>query len=251
MATPNLSIDEIINIAVRYNFDCVDLRVRDDAEIKKNITDKEAEVIKEKLNKAGVKLLSLFCYNDYIKSGIENMEKSIAEHIEIAEKLNAEAVRIFAGSIETDEEFDNLCIVLSNILAKYKGKVNIFMQNHATLGLTCEQGIKLSERIKDKRLSFIFSPDECYKSGWEYMDKLSEIAKISKQMYIADITEDKKYCLIGDGIIKFDEILQVMKENGFDGYLTLKWEKCWCEYLPDYDEGFKSFFDYIEKHNIK
>ena len=251
MATPGLSLDEIIDAAKKYKFDCVDLRVRNDGEIPADLTDKQADDVKSKLDKAGIKLLSLFCYNDTIKSGKENMEKSILKHIEIAEKIDAVGVRIFSGKIETDEEFEDLCIVLENVLEKYKGNINIFMQNHSSNGLSCKQGINLCDRVKDSRLSFIFSPDECFKTSEEYMDILPEIAKITKQMYIADITKEKKYCLIGDGVIKFKEIIGQMKDNGFDGYLTLKWEKCWCDYLPFYEEGFKSFFRYLYDNNFK
>ena len=97
MATPGLSLDEIINAAKKYKFDCVDLRVRDDGEVPADLTDEQARDIKLKLNSAGIKLLSLFCYNDTVKSGKENMEKSILKHLEIAEKLDAISVRIFSG----------------------------------------------------------------------------------------------------------------------------------------------------------
>ena len=95
MATPGLSIDEIIDAARKYRFDFVDLRVSDDGEITADLTDEQAESIKSKFNSSGIKILSLLCYNDTIKSGIESMEKSILKHLEIAEKLDVVGVRIF------------------------------------------------------------------------------------------------------------------------------------------------------------
>ena len=245
MGTPELSLDEVILAAKEYGFDAVDLRVRDDCEVPLNITDKEAEIIKIKLEEENIGLMSLFCYNETIKSGKEEMKNSILKHLQIAEKIDAFGIRIFSGKIETDEEFSDLCSVLKNVLEGYKGSINILMQNHSSNGLTPKQGITLCETIKDKRLNFIFSPDECFKLDVDYMPYLPEIGKITKQIYIADITDEKKYCLIGDGVIDFKKIIETMKNNGFDGYLTLKWEKCWCDYLPAFEEGFKSFNKYF------
>lgn len=239
MATPGLPVDSVIRLAREYGFDTVDLRVRDDGEIRENISYEEAESIKSKFN--DIKLYTLFCYNETVKSGKDKMEASVQRYIEIAEMVNAENIRIFSGNIESGEELDMLCEVIESVLEKYKGKVNIFLQNHASNGLTCEQGIEVIKRVNDERLKFIFSPDECFKRGEEYLHLIPEITKITKQMFIADITESKKYCLIGDGIIPFKQIIGEMKACGFDGNLTLKWEKCWCEYLPSYQEGFRSF----------
>jgi len=248
MGTPGLSLEEIVAITKEYGFDSVEIRVRDDGEIKPDITDEEAKKVKEILS--AVPDYGLFCYNTTLHEGAEEMEKSLLDNLEIAEKTGAKRIRVFPGKYETEKEIDELIRVLKIVSSKYSGKVQINLQNHAGNGLSCEQGIKVINELNDDLYSFIFSPDECIKRDIEYMPYLSDIAKISRQMFIADISEDKKYTLIGEGCIPFKEVIEEMKRSGFDGYLTLKWEKCWCDYLPSYKEGFASFFNCFRSNNI-
>lgn len=248
MGTPGISISETVDIVKKYGFDSLELRLREDGEIKPDIAGDELENTKNLLSK--IEDYGLFCYNETHFAGQEKMESSMLECLELAEKTGAKRVRFFTGKIETEEEYEVAKAALKNVSLKYKGDVKIRLQNHSGNGLSCEQGIKLISELNDKRITFIFSPDECLKRGEEYLSVIPEIAKITDQIFIADMTDDNKYCLIGEGIIPFDEILKKMKENGFDGHITLKWEKCWCDYLPTYEEGFPSFINYLEKYNI-
>lgn len=246
MATPGMQLDEILSAAREYNFDAVDLRVHEDGEVLSSITNEEAKVI---LEKAGdTELYSLLCYGNNIHNGKEKLEETILSAIAVAEKLNSKAVRIFPGKIKEEKNLDDMCDVLNSVFEKYKGNVNVFLQNHRMLGVTCENAVEIGKRIKDERYGFIFSPDQSFLNEEDYIPLLPEITKITKQIYIADMTEDKKFCLIGEGILPFTEIMDKMCECGFDGYLTLKWEKCWHDYLPEYDKAFESFMKYFKKY---
>lgn len=248
MATPGLNLDEVIEAAKEYNFDAVDLRVHKDGEISEDITFEEAQIVKEKLGE--IDLSGLLCYNSKIQQGKEEMEASILRCLEVAEKLDSKSVRIFSGKIESDEMLSDLCEVLNKVFEKYDGNVDVFLQNHASGGISCVQALKIAEKVKDKRYGFIFSPEQSYLMGEDYFELIPEVTKITKQIYIADVNEENLYCLIGEGVIPFGKILTIMKENGFDGYLTLKWEKCWRDYLPPHQKGFESFITYFKKEGI-
>lgn len=244
MGTQGLSVEEIVEVAKKYGFDGVDFRVHENGEIPLDVTKEQAKDIKEKLK--GIALPGLFCYNKTLNDGEKEMEGSVLRCLEIGEMLGCESIRLFTGKLETNEDINSLCNVLENVLEKYKGKTKIYLQHHTMNSLNCSQAIEIFKRLDKEKCGFIFSPDEGYKMDEDYMPLIPEIAKFTKQIYVADITKDKKYCLIGEGIIPFNEIINTLKTNGFDGYVTLKWEKCWCDYLPDYPEGFKSFVDYIK-----
>lgn len=239
MGTPGLSVDEIVNVAKVYSFDSVEIRVLDDGEIKKNISDEEIKQIRKKLSVFDS--FGLLCYNITISENKEKMVENVLNNLEFAEKTGAERIRVFTGKIITSEMMSELISALKSILEAYKGRVQINLQNHSGNGLSCAQGIELINKLKDDRLGFIFSPDESLKNGEDYMSCIEEITKISRQIYVADMTKEMKYCLIGEGIIPFNDIISQMKRNGFDGIITLKWEKCWHDYLPDYTIGFPSF----------
>lgn len=243
LATPGFSIERIAEEALKYGFDSVDIRVREDGEIKPHITKSEADEIKEKLGK--INLSSLLCYNHTIADDDEKMVETVLASAELCELLDAESIRIFTSRVE-EADFERLLKILQRIYKSYKGNKKILIQNHAGNGLSCEQAIRVGKELDSKNYGFIVSPDESFKKDEDFMEIIPEIVKITDKIFIADMTADKKYCLIGDGVIPFKEIISEMQKYGFDGSITLKWEKCWCDYLPEYDKGFESFINYFD-----
>ena len=248
MGTPGLNIDEIIEAAREYGFDGIDFRVHKDGEISEDITIEEANEIKDKLG--NLELPGLLCYNTKIQQGIDEMTDSVMKSLEIAEMLGAKSIRLFSGKLTESETMEKFCDALNNIFEKYKGEVEIYIQNHASGGISCAEALEIAKRVKDKRYGFIFSPEQSYLMGEEYLDLVREITPLVKQIYIADVNEENLYCLIGAGVIPFSKIINDMKDAGFDGYITLNWEKCWRDYLPPYQQGFESFLNYFKKEGI-
>jgi sugar phosphate isomerase/epimerase len=50
-----------------------------------------------------------------------------------------------------------------------------------------------------------------------------------------------RYTLMGEGDVPNLEALQILKDNGFRGYLCLEWEKAWHPYLPDAHTAFPQY----------
>lgn len=57
-----------------------------------------------------------------------------------------------------------------------------------------------------------------------------------------------KYCLLGEGDVPVLETLKVLHAGGYDGYLTLEWEKAWHDYLPDPSVGFPQYVQQMKQY---
>lgn len=244
MATPGMSVEEIVKEAVNYGFDGVDLRIRVDGEADEKVTVRRANEIRKIFGKTEIS--SLMCYNYTLLEGADKMKESILNLLNAARRLKVKNIRVFSGKLENDELLSHLADVINDIFKEYDDGINLLFQNHAGNGLTCEQALKLSEMVTDKRWGFIFSPDECFKGKENYMHLIPELVKITRQVYIADMTRDVKYCRIGEGVVPLKTVVKELCANGYDGYLSLKWEKIWCDYLEDYKVGFESFKKYLK-----
>ena len=104
----------------------------------------------------------------------------------------------------------------------------------------------MKKHVKDERFGIILSPDHEALAGNDIYAECANVLDITKQFYVADINEDNKLCLIGEGIVDFNRVVKMLADTGYDGYITLKWEKCWHPELADYDVAFKSFKDYFQ-----
>ena len=51
----------------------------------------------------------------------------------------------------------------------------------------------------------------------------------------------KKHTLLGEGKVPTLDILKLLKDDGYDGYLSLEWEKAWIPDLPEPEEAFPQY----------
>ena len=247
MATPELDISAQAAVAREYRFDGVDLRIieKGRGEIPPDLTQEQADEILHQF--ADIEISSLMCYNKNIGNGHEEMVESILNGIRIAKLLKTPLIRIFSGRIETEENMNALVTALKAVLERDDSSIKIGIQNHVN-HISALQTIEVCERINSPRVGIILSPDQSVARDEDYVPLLPRAAIHTFQLYVADKNPDKSFVLIGTGTIDNARNLRVLRENGFDGYVTLKWEKVWIPELPDYPEGMRSFLTYLQEH---
>lgn len=54
-------------------------------------------------------------------------------------------------------------------------------------------------------------------------------------------------CPVGEGDIPISRLIQWLKRDHYDGYLSLEWEKKWHPELPDAEEVFPAYAEYMKK----
>ena len=247
MATPELDIPAQAVVARKYNFDGVDLRViqKGRGEIPPDLTQEQADEILDQF--ADIEISSLMCYNKNIANGHEEMVESILNGIRIAKLLKTPLIRIFSGRIETQENLEALVMALKTVLERDDSSIKIGIQNHVN-HISALQTVEVCERVNSPRVGIILSPDQSVARDEDYVPLLPRAAKHTFQLYVADKNSDKSFVRIGAGIIDNARNLRILRENGFDGYVTLKWEKVWIPELPEYPEGMCSFLSYLQEH---
>lgn len=245
MATPGLDVPAQVLVAKEYGFHGIDFRVGEPGkgEISEDISAQDAMQMKELL--AGLELPGLLCYNKNIHAGKEEMTASLLRCIQIAKQLDCPMIRVFSGKIQTEEQLQLLVQVLADVVEKDHSAVKLGLQVHQNNGITVSQGLALCRAVNHSRIGLILSPDQSYLAQEDWEPLISDAAKYTFQIYVADLNENGEFCLIGEGMIDYAAILDKLLQNGFGGYVTLKWEKCWLPQLPDYPEAFRSFMTYM------
>lgn len=245
MATPGLDIPAQVLVSKEYGFHGIDFRVGEPGkgEIPEDISAQSAMQIKEMLG--GLELPGLLCYNKNIHAGKEEMTASLLRCIQIAKLLDCPMIRVFSGKIESEEQLCLLAQVLSDVVKKDCSPVKLGLQVHKNNGITVSQGLAVCRLVQNSRVGLILSPDQSFLAQEEWESLIPDVAKYTFQVYVADLDENGDFCLIGEGMIDYAAILDKLFQNGFGGYVTLKWEKCWLPQLPDYPEAFRSFMTYM------
>ena len=251
MATPELGIAEQVLVAKQYGFTGVDFRMvqHGKGEIPKGLSSQQYADIGRSL--IGIQTPGLLCYNQNIHAGQEQMVSSVLEYLEVAHQMNIPMIRVFTGKISTQAHLDALVEVLQQVLQINTYPIKLGLQNHINNGITLKQGKEICQRLQNHpRVGVIASPDQAVLAGEDYQTLLEEIAPQIVELYVADLDQNNEFVLIGDGVIDFPSILRRLYANGFDGYVTLKWEKCWYPELPDYPQAFGSFLDMLRANDF-
>lgn len=246
MATPGLDIPAQVLVAKKYGFQGIDFRVGEPGmgEIPEDLYAERAKQIKEMLG--GLELPGLLCYNKNIHAGKEEMTASLLWCIHIAKLLDCHMIRVFSGKIETEEQHELLVQVLKDVLKQDYSPVKLGLQVHKNNGISVRQGLTVCQALNHPRVGLILSPDQSYLAQEDWESLIPDVAKCTHQIYVADLDEHGDFCLIGQGIIDYAGILNELKQHGFEGYVTLKWEKCWIPQLPDHPEAFRAFMTYMD-----
>lgn len=241
MATPELTVWQQAEAAKHFGFHAVDLRMQTGGSGEVPV-DAEAEGLQQ-IRKAAGTVSSILCYNKQIETGVVEMADSVRRHLEIAKAIQAPAIRIFTGKLKDGEE-KSVCRALERALTEGPSGVDIVIQNHLNASTTVQQAVTICKALNTKRVGLVLSPDHAQMIGEEI--NLEETLPYVKQLYIAG--DETRNMGIPTQQLQpiYRRIIQALPEYHFDGYLTLKWERCWRKELAAYDVVFPQFMEWME-----
>lgn len=240
MGTPELGVADLMPVVQKYGFDAVDLRMveKGSGEIPMDVSELQLHEIKALVGKVN----SIFCYNKRIEAGAAQMAESICQHMYIAKAMSASRIRIFTGEIQPGMERD-VCRAVEQAFEKGPDGVEIVIQNHLHISATVEQAISVCKAVNTDRLGIALSPDHALLMNEPI--PLKEALPYVKQLYVVG-DETRNRGIPPEPLCSgYANIIQLLKNCGFDGCYTFKWERCWKKTLAGYDTVFPDFVDWM------
>lgn len=77
-----------------------------------------------------------------------------------------------------------------------------------------------------------------------------KLGKYIKHTHIKDIKgfgENVEICMVGNGDIPIGDVISLLKDNGYNGWLSFEWEKKWHPDIEEPDIALPHFIEYIKK----
>jgi len=258
LAFPGYTAEEAIEISKRVGFDGVDIRVHRDGHI---YIDASKERRKQLLEYAKSYEIEFFGIYSYIGRGFvspnykirERELKELSAHIDLALDLEGIYVRIFPGTYERSEE--NMtrfieCCKRACSEAEDKG-VYIGIETHGELVWNAETCNRVLEEVNSDNLKIVFDPANIFRLG---LNPAKEGELIPKDSIIAiqfhdfkKLNDKLRYTLLGKGDVPIDDVIKLIKEVRFDGFIVVEYEKWWHpEELPDPEIGLPHELKYLK-----
>lgn len=262
LGCPGWDMDTIVSKAVEYGFDGVDFRgylgelnIYGLPEFTTGIKDTARRFVD-----AGLEISCFSSSARVFSRTPEELSASIQEvrsYAEMCGHFRTPFIRVFGGAIGDAPRAEAIDIAAANLkqmLAVAEDHdVQLLVETHDDW-LNCNHLKALMEKVSSSSAGILWDIHHPYRMIGE--SPIGTCAALGawirnthwKDSYVKQDTErGYQLCLVGDGDIPLKDMFACLESNGYDGYLTLEWEKMWCPEIEEPETAFPRYVRVMRK----
>lgn len=281
MGTPEYTVLEALELFHEIGLDGAEIVVQDNyrSGIPTHCSEAELKLIKEKADALELRIIALTPYNSRFNDldpAVQAMEEAeIRRCIDYAAFLGAEYIRIYGGNYagnDTDpdgKKWEALAQSMCRLGDKAQRKgVKLVIENHFnTMTVSAKQSIELSRKINHPSVGILYDQANLTFTGNEdYREAIALQQDKVYHMHVKDLQfksgdhafvssdvshpkEEERNVItriVGEGELDWPGILRMVKERGYQGWLSLEYERRWHpDDIPDASIGMKKSAEYL------
>lgn len=285
MGTPEYTVPEAIALMQQIGADGVEIVVQDNYKsgLPCDCPQEELAAVKACADAHGMEISCLTPYNSYFNALDEDLRQSeiaaIKKVISYCEVLGARYIRIYGGNQAAGDR-DRLAERREKLIASMRtlgdcaatAGVTLVIENHFnTMAVSARQSAALVRDIDHPAVRILY--DQANLTFTENEDHLQAIAlqqPLVAYMHVKDLvfkqgvafsssnvarpTEEERNVytrIVGEGIVPWPEILDLVRLHGYRGWLSLEYERRWHPAdIPDASIGMKKSIAYLRSLDI-
>lgn len=173
--------------------------------------------------------LDIPVYGSYLRLGTEHFADDLEHEVAVADRLDADLIRVWAGSQEYDDHDKthwNQTVSdlhdLVNVAADRS--IEVTVEKHAnSLTNVCEGARRLIDDIDDPACGLNYQPMFSL-SPKEIRSEANELAALSNHVHLQAVPEQESSsrCALSNAFFDVSAILDTVIEAGFDGYVNVE-----------------------------
>ena len=220
-----MTLDDLLDYCAEHNFDGVDLTGYYFPNYPQVPTDEYIYHIKRKAHLVGVSISGTGVRNDFSNADANKRKEDvqlIKNWVEVASKLGAPVIRIFAGAMNPKEySWDNIAAWMVKDIKEcveygQKHGVIVAIQNHNDFIKTADEAIKIIEMVNMEWFGLILDTGS-YRKG----DPYQQIAQTIKYAVNWQVKEN----IFVNGIEEktdLKKLFKIIKNSGYRGYVPIE-----------------------------
>jgi sugar phosphate isomerase/epimerase len=158
--------------------------------------------------------------------------------VSLAQSLGSPFVRIFPGTLPGHESREAELAAMADRLrtvgtyAADNSDVVLILETHDSFstGAGVAEVLALTDHPRVAALWDLHHP---YRHGETPAQTFAALAPFVRHVHVKDSRPPDGYCLLGEGDVPVFAMLQLLQDAGYDGWLSLEWEKRWQPDLLD------------------
>lgn len=281
MGTPEYTVLEAIKLFHDIGIEGAEIVVQDGycSGISCACSKEELALVKKAAEENNIEISCLTPYNSYFNSLDDQVRTAeidgICKVIDACEYLGAHFIRIYGGNLEAGDTTDlkerrAKLVESMRLLGERAAEkdVTLVIENHFnTMSVSAKDSADLIREINHPAVRILydqanlnFTEKEDYEEAIEIQQQYvaymhvkdlvfkKGVAFSSSEVSRPDESERNVYTrIVGEGVIPWPEILKLVKEHGYDGWLSLEYERRWHpDDIPDASIGMKKSADYLK-----
>ena len=262
LACMQATLPQLVDYAVGAGYDALEIRL----DPQDNICSLTQEVLPlNLLLEKGVKILDLGTgvgLTDYQPEKVETAKRCA----QLAAFAGAKGIRLFVGAhittfTETPQQNIPGIIRAINEIAAFSAPfgVEVWLELHSWF--STGQNMKLIlDHVAEKNVKLIWDVIHSVEFGESPEDTMTAVGNFIAHVHIKDgrKPQNPEQChwqltALGEGELPLTNVLRLLKEAGYDGYLSLEWESAWhpeldalYEDIPALLRAYNSYLDQAE-----
>jgi predicted dehydrogenase/sugar phosphate isomerase/epimerase len=257
LACPNWSWEKIVSEAVRMGYDGIEVRGVQGEMYLPKAKPFLPENIRQTMDDLKANHLEICCLDTSCK--FHNAQRFVAAieegkaTIDLAQTLGTAFIRVFGDNIPDKERAsETIELVASGLqqLGQYaEGKgVTVLLETHGDFW-NSEIIRATLEQVKSSAVGVLWDFEHPYKHGESPERTVQILGHLIKHTHVKDskmTDSDRELCLIGEGDVPIEQMVQALKENGYEGWVSLEFEKMRKPHLEEPEISLPSFKRYID-----
>ncbi|MFH9750780.1 sugar phosphate isomerase/epimerase [Streptomyces griseus] len=243
LGCPGAGLDEVVRLARTNGCSGVELRCAEGEMVHPELTSTEAGLLAAALGRAGLAVPVLASYVQVAADGPDVVER-LARHISLAAGLGADQVRVFGGGADRPAGRHERAVrhlAQAAPIAEAAG-VGIALETHDVF-LTGAEVARVLKDVGSPAVGAVWDAVNPWRAGESPERTADVLGPWIRHVQLKDVASptDLRPVLPGRGVLPLGEVLAQLDTLGYEGWISLEWERAWYPDAAPLDEALPAF----------
>lgn len=248
LGCPVWTVEDAVDAAVDHGYDGIEWRCADGGLLGSGTDEDVYSRIARASREAGIAVACLDTSCAFVQQGVGRHDAVVAEcaaMVAHAERIGSPAVRVFAGRMGDAERADLVApavdaLVRATADAREHG-VRLLVETHDDWSRARDVRLLLDE-VDD--LGVCWDVVHTHRAGEAPVRTLEALGDRIGLVHVKD-TRGDDLVACGEGDVPLAGIAELLRNSGYDGFVSFEWEKLWHQSLAEPDDALPAAARYL------
>jgi sugar phosphate isomerase/epimerase len=246
LACPRWTVEEAVAAAVRYGYDAIEWRLADGAIIEPDTPPAVWRRLREVPAANGIALACLDTSYRIVQASPKERKavtQAVQRMIDMAVELGAPLLRVFGGPLPPGTTRSSLLAPTAEVLhtiCTYAAErdITIALETHDSWSTSADL-LELLQAAASPAARVLWDIHHTFRAGEAPTQSVALLGSALAHVHVKDGRPRSnspgtwELCLLNEGMVPLRGACSALRHSGYEGYLSLEWEKLWHPEIPE------------------